>query len=235
MSETNEQPMEIQASDDVSLQHFKDLHDEAYLYVDMGLTCDSQQQAEQAVLLYNKGLSCIDRALAVDYTGSQCTGPEWEKVRSLIKKMQVTKGRIESRREFLLTNNAAAARMINDPPPSYEVSISPTTSGGPNFDLMDGASSPVQMPQNATALFVIPDGVQIFFITAQGAVTAPSYPASLAVYCFDEHPTDRDSAPAFLQVGDWVYPLLPGRSPALRSDYGAYMFPDVTTEEQGRI
>ena len=32
--------------------------------------------------------------------------------------------------------------------------------------------------------------------------------------------------PAFLQCGDFVYPLIPGQSPILRSSYKAYVFPD---------
>lgn len=36
--------------------------------------------------------------------------------------------------------------------------------------------------------------------------------------------------PAFLQCGDFVYPLVPGQSPVLRSSHMAYVFPDVQTE-----
>lgn len=32
---------------------------------------------------------------------------------------------------------------------------------------------------------------------------------------------------SFLKVGDWMYPLVPGRSPALHTNYGAYLFPDT--------
>ena len=34
----------------------------------------------------------------------------------------------------------------------------------------------------------------------------------------------------FIQVGDWVYPLIPGHSPVLLSANGAYIFPNITTD-----
>ena len=34
----------------------------------------------------------------------------------------------------------------------------------------------------------------------------------------------------FVQVGDWVYPLVPGQSPVLLNANGAYIFPNVTAE-----
>jgi spartin len=41
------------------------------------------------------------------------------------------------------------------------------------------------------------------------------------------------SVPAFLQVGDWTYPLIPSHSPVFRSTEGIYMFPDLTATVPG--
>lgn len=41
----------------------------------------------------------------------------------------------------------------------------------------------------------------------------------------------NNTPPAFLQVGDWVYPLVPGRSPTLYTEWGAYVFPNPTPDE----
>lgn len=38
---------------------------------------------------------------------------------------------------------------------------------------------------------------------------------------------------AFLQIGDWVYPLVAGVSPCYRTDYGAFILPDVYSPEPG--
>uniref|UniRef100_A0A8C4Q5Q5 Spartin b n=1 Tax=Eptatretus burgeri TaxID=7764 RepID=A0A8C4Q5Q5_EPTBU len=79
---------------------------------------------------------------------------------------------------------------------------------------------PVQqlLGPNAVETFLIPGGVQAFFVRPNGPVTAPSYPGYLRIVTF------RPGAP----VNNWLCPLYPGRSPALRSGNGLYMFPDVT-------
>ena len=43
---------------------------------------------------------------------------------------------------------------------------------------------------------------------------------------------DPTEPPAFLQCGDWVYPLHPGISPALKTFSRTYMFPDVSLQPQ---
>ena len=43
----------------------------------------------------------------------------------------------------------------------------------------------------------------------------------------------EENSAAFLKVGDWVYPLLKGKSPILKSTEGAYMFPDLDENVEG--
>lgn len=82
---------------------------------------------------------------------------------------------------------------------------------------------------NATEVFCIPDDVQIFFVSPEGHVSAPSYPAALKILRLEQPPPNgAPGCTTFLQVGTWVYPLLPGGSPALHADYGAYMLPDLS-------
>ena len=47
--------------------------------------------------------------------------------------------------------------------------------------------------------------------------------------------TTGDKDPAFLQVGTWVYPLVKGKSPVLKSKEGAYMFPDLDESIAGKV
>lgn len=41
------------------------------------------------------------------------------------------------------------------------------------------------------------------------------------------------NARGFLQVGEWSYPLVPAQSPVLHSFYGAYMFPNFSSNVTG--
>ncbi|XP_068216967.1 spartin isoform X2 [Palaemon carinicauda] len=96
--------------------------------------------------------------------------------------------------------------------------------------------TPIVSPQNGEMVFQVENGVQIFFIYADGRVTSPSYPSFLSVFLFPENiggVATPDGARGFLQVGEWSYPLIPSRSPVLHSFYGAYMFPDVTNNVPG--
>ena len=40
--------------------------------------------------------------------------------------------------------------------------------------------------------------------------------------------------PAFLQCGDFVYPLVPGKSPVLKGSDHVYMFPELKGEDEER-
>lgn len=111
------------------------------------------------------------------------------------------------------------------PPPSYEDSLSPVPQAVHN--------TPAESHHDVTSLFHITDGVQIFFITPEGYVSAPSYPSSLTIYQFKDRAPRDDCASAFLQVGEWMYPLVVGQSPVLHSNWGAYLFPDLTAATPG--
>ncbi|XP_067419101.1 spartin isoform X1 [Emydura macquarii macquarii] len=88
---------------------------------------------------------------------------------------------------------------------------------------------------DADELILIPQGVQIFFVSPDGQVSAPSYPGYLRIVKF----LDADSAvaqnrpPAFLQVCDWLYPLMCNQSPVLCCNTGVYMFPDMMSQVPG--
>ncbi|KAM9037716.1 spartin isoform X4 [Sarcophilus harrisii] len=84
-------------------------------------------------------------------------------------------------------------------------------------------------------LILIPNGVQIFFVTPAGEVSAPSYPGYLRIVKFLDTTSEaaQNRPSGFLQVCNWVYPLMPSQSPVLRCSSGVYMFPDPTLQMSG--
>ncbi|XP_017346558.1 spartin b isoform X1 [Ictalurus punctatus] len=84
-------------------------------------------------------------------------------------------------------------------------------------------------------LFFLPNGVQIFFVSPDGHVSAPSYPGYLRIVKFtnDRPETMPTRPPAFLQVCDWLYPLMATDSPVLLCNTGVYMFPDLMAPSPG--
>ena len=83
------------------------------------------------------------------------------------------------------------------------------------------------MQKEAEELFLLPDCVHIFFVTADGKVSTFSEPSTLRIFKFK----DEEEGPSFLQVGGWTHPLVPGKSPVLEAGNGAFMFPDVYEED----
>ncbi|XP_012990120.2 spartin a isoform X2 [Esox lucius] len=83
-------------------------------------------------------------------------------------------------------------------------------------------------------LLVLPQGVQMFFVTSGGEVSAPSFPGYLRIIRFGGQLQNmtKERASAFLHVCDWLYPLTPD-TPVLLSSSGIFMFPDVMAETPG--
>ncbi|KAJ7997470.1 hypothetical protein DPEC_G00229350 [Dallia pectoralis] len=83
-------------------------------------------------------------------------------------------------------------------------------------------------------LLVLPQGVQMFFVTSGGEVSSPSLPGYLRVIRLGGRLPDmsKEGAPAFLHVCDWLYPLTPS-TPVLLSSSGIFMFPDVMAGAPG--
>ncbi|XP_056329032.1 spartin b isoform X2 [Danio aesculapii] len=89
--------------------------------------------------------------------------------------------------------------------------------------------------EDGEELFFLPQGVQIFFVTPEGHVSAPSYPGYLRIVKFTSEHSERipNRPPAFLQVCDWLYPLMSSDSPVLLCNTGVYMFPDMMSPTPG--
>ncbi|XP_057206783.1 spartin b isoform X3 [Triplophysa rosa] len=95
--------------------------------------------------------------------------------------------------------------------------------------------SPQSLGEDGEELFFLPQGVQIFFVTPEGHVSAPSYPGYLRIVKFTNECSDRypNRPPGFLQVCDWLYPLMATDSPVLLCNTGVYMFPDMMAPTPG--
>merc|ERR1719481_830269 len=144
-----------------------------------------------------------------------------------------------------------------DAPPSYQQSQA-TAGLNVEAELMElgEEGQAVALPRSGTSksltekgeLLFTMEGVQVFHVSASGEVTTPSYPEALHLVkgwrsgskrrriSIDEfaRTDNRGRAPAFIEVGQWTYPLVRGQSPILRSEYtNCYMFPDLDSGVTG--
>lgn len=223
------------------------LHDKAYKHIEKGLADDENENMDNAISNYRAGLQLLDKALAVDCEKLSESEDKKDSAKQMQQKMTKTKLQIEYRLQSLQVQRNVTARhpstpMELDGPPSYEDVMSESGTNSmtdASFQslgdsIMSDESSEVFVA-DASEVYSIPDGVQIFFITPEGYVSAPSYPSALKIFKFVNEATHSTvpRPPAFLQVGNWVYPLQTGASPALHASNGAYVFPD-TAERPGR-
>lgn len=72
------------------------------------------------------------------------------------------------------------------------------------------------------------DGVTLYFISGEEKVSSSLEPQTLKIILVED-----EVHRAILEVGDFVYPLIPGVSPCFRSDFGAFILPDITNETEG--
>ncbi|CAG5124262.1 unnamed protein product [Candidula unifasciata] len=236
-----------------SFRDLQKVHDMAYRLVDAGLQADELSDLPTAIANYTEGLHLLDKALRVNCEKlSRCSVEQIEQAKQIQQKMNKTRQQIAFRLQEIQavqpeqTNGGYQASVEPMSPPSYEDAISEPPSLPPSYEddeltalgesLMRREISSGHLA-NAEELFNVPDGVQIFYITAEGYVSAPTYPTSLHVIKLMNEPQTQgpngEEAPVFLHVGDWMYPLIPGVSPALHTNYGAYLFPDVTVDRPG--
>ncbi|OQV21154.1 putative Spartin [Hypsibius exemplaris] len=220
-------------------------HDAAYIEVAQGLTLEETGKHSEAIPHYAEGLKQMDQALAVRCDGGHCVGAAWDRARTKQEKMRRIHKVLEDRLSYL--NAAIAAKeQIHDEglrqfaqdlkatPPTYAdlelheefLEDEPGTAGGASE-----AGTPME---SATELFCIPSGVQVFFVSPEGHVSAPSSPAALKILRLDRPPPNGvPNCSTFLQIGTYTYPLMPGQSPSLHADYGAYMLPDLSSDVEG--
>lgn len=118
---------------------------------------------------------------------------------------------------------------------SYGTDSGEMSAVGEDFYSQRSASPQSVAWEDGEELLHIPHGVQIFFVTPEGNVSAPSYPGYLRLVKFTHEASERmpNRPPAFLQVCDWLYPLMALQSPVLLCSSGVFMFPDMMAPAPG--
>ncbi len=212
-------------------------HNKAHSAIKKALTHDEAGETNQAIQLYSQGLLNLAKGLEIQCGGPACVGSEFESAKKMQSQMRKTAQQMKRRLEEL--EQDALSRQQGNDRGAINANVMEELEENLRLEeeMMDLEQPPSyeQTQSDASEVFSIPEGVQIFFINAQGHVSAPSHPGPLRIYKFkDADLVDvADQPPAFLQVSDWLYPLIPGESPALRSRQGAFLFPDVVSGDPG--
>lgn len=226
------------------LESIRIIHDEAYLYVSQALSYQEQHQYSLARDMYEKGLEKIDKALNVRCDRPYCHGPKWDNARKLQQKMRKTTQMIRSQLRDIQnctdapqTSNGTSNVPYTPPepfemPPSYDEACEHELLAVSRQTSSLGVKEEKGVRRNSSEvieLFSVQEDVMLFYVASDGSVSTTSTQSSLHIYQFVEHDAASNYVPpAWLQIGSWTYPLVPGQSPALESGYGAFLFPNVS-------
>ncbi|KAE9419306.1 hypothetical protein Angca_009192 [Angiostrongylus cantonensis] len=187
------------------------LFSEAYAYLDQGLCYEEFNDRVNAASMYDRALNLINEAEKTKHAKkSELYNHLMEAKPSVINRLKVLQKEIE---EF------------QDKSKCYSVDEGGDKVRSELRDCLEGVGD-----VEADVIFSIPDGVQLFTIDGD-QTTVPTYPTSLQIIHFnssskssklpDAH--DSNKLSALIQVGPWVYPLVSGKTPILRNDFGAYV------------
>ena len=215
-------------------------HDQAFKFINEGLNLDELGKTCDAVTCYTKGLRSIEAGINIPNRGSLLSDSEKKKYDNIEKKLTRTKEQVVYR---MMTLNKQI-------PTSMATSTSIPTEGSPHTT-PESSSDDVKeqgkekntcifqesLPfihhnnwEDVTSLLSIEEGVRLFHVDEKGDVSTWSQPCKLNVFQMMKNQKEGTSPPAFLKCGDWVYPLDPGKSPALKSFHRTYMFPDIRVQ-----
>ncbi|XGW23197.1 hypothetical protein V3C99_005440 [Haemonchus contortus] len=183
------------------------LFSEAYACLDQGLCHEEENDRESAASMYERALNLIAEAEKAK------NAKKSELYKHLMEAKPSATHRLKVLEKEIAENKSKQAEGDGDQK-NEEVKIELR-------DCLEGVGD-----AEADVIFSIPDGVQLFTIDGE-ETTVPTYPTSLQILRFnkDESASKLSSAPAdaLIQVGPWVYPLIKGKTPVLRNDFGAYV------------
>ncbi|XP_070552198.1 spartin-like isoform X2 [Ptychodera flava] len=213
----------------------KGYHDDAYEAINIALTRDEEGNTSDAITLYLTGLKLLEKGLSIPTNGPESVGEQWDQARTMQTKMRKTVQQMKARVDALeCESNASSSRQHS----SYSSNTVNQLEADANFgdSILNDEESPPSYDEseaNAEQVLSIEQGVQIYFLNSHGHVSAPSAPGPLRIFRFlnQESRSNQSQPPAFIQVDDWVYPLIPNQSPALKTLDGSYLFPDVNSPE----
>ncbi|KAK5968293.1 Spartin [Trichostrongylus colubriformis] len=187
--------------------HADALFSEAYACLDQGLCYEEDNDRENAASMYERALNLIAEAeQAKNSKKSELYKHLMEAKPSAVHRLKVLEKEIAENK----SHQAEGANSEKHEKVKSELR-----------GCLEGVGD-----AEADVIFSIPDGVQLFSIDGD-ETTVPTYPTSLQILRFNTANADSKlpSAPAdaLIQVGPWVYPLVAGKTPILRNDFGAYV------------
>lgn len=185
----------------------------------------------------------------------------WSEACKMIHKMKRTRGEVMQRLTTLGQKHIPKSQTLDESDGGTNIAqasggIRPRTYFELSEELrkisVDGAKS-IKMIE----LLFSCEGVKLFYIANTGSVTTSSEDSTLRIVQLAKNDEKKLESTFFLQILEtpqashnvepelqdmdvttehdysWIYPLYPGTSPCFRTDFGAFVFPDLKADQAG--
>ncbi|GLV43973.1 spartin [Carabus blaptoides fortunei] len=213
----------------------KQTHDAAYAAIDQAIKLEEEEMPYEATEKYKSGIALIDQALSIQIEYPSNPDLTWEKARVMIQKMKKTRAEVLTRINSIQSADEFVAPV---PPPSYDEAMSSSTSTCSDrprtYSELASALETMQIDETnrVAQLIFMHDNVQLYFISPDGTVSSSAELQTLKIGVV-QGVVEGEESTTFIQIGEWVYPLVPGVSPCYRTDYGAFILPDLQADIPG--
>ncbi|XP_001944400.1 protein spartin [Acyrthosiphon pisum] len=203
---------------------------------------ETQGKTNLALLEYEQCLNIIDNVFSVPLTRPTDLSLEWTEVDNILQYLKTEKKEILNRIVELQrdsgSNMAVDCRPMQSPPSYQEATRSdeeqsyisePPVSYNQLSAMLNDLR--VDIEQSSMAILLVScDNSQVFFIAADGQVTSPSEKSNVKIFMLEG--TNAESTQRyFLCIEDIYYPLVANGSPCLRTEFGAFLFPDIENRD----
>ena len=181
-----QQPARTENGYQMLLDKLSEIKREAYSFLNQALELDASKHYNEAVIIYRKSVTLINKAISfvknenIDLAKS----PEANKInQDLHVMLKKTLDRLELlekdlQKPSVATNSVSKKKNNIDEYLLIGDEVLGHDNEGSNLIEISNNES------NATQIYNIESGVQLFYIASDGSVSTPSYPTSLSVYLF---------------------------------------------------
>ncbi|ERL84825.1 hypothetical protein D910_02249 [Dendroctonus ponderosae] len=202
---------------------FKTKHDLVYKALEDAINFEEQNKLDKALKKYEEGILLIDDVLSIPLQNPENSDATWEKVCAMVQKIK------RLRAEMLTRFNDIKTQDDIEPPPTYDEAMSSLNTSGA---ALNGLSVEPNPHLHEELVYSHP-GVRLYFISPRGEVVSTCKPQLMKIYLLEGTSGSSNTPKAILQIGDWIYPLVPGASPCYKTDYGAFIIPDIHSDVPG--
>ncbi|KRT81772.1 hypothetical protein AMK59_6274 [Oryctes borbonicus] len=209
-----------------TFDNIKNIHDAAYRCIEKAITLEENEKPIEALDKYKEGIDLIDQALNIRVSYPNEPDSTWHKACDLIHKLKQTRAEVLTRINCLKSKHDLPPESLPHKENNQNAEVLSVTYRDLAVALRDVT---VRDFRNSDVSIIYTNNeAKLYYISSDGTVLSTSDYQELKIFGIE-----GDVPNIFLQVGNWVYPLVPGVSPCYKTEYNGFIFPDIHSHVEG--